>query len=255
MEVLGEGRMGPKADATWLSIFLGGAMLAAQTTVPGPLNVTGSGPGAIRLTMGSACPAGTSGTATLCAQSGQVTVATGAGAYAALQGLPGIAGPQGQAGVAGPIGPAGPAGPSGPPGPAGPMGPEGPPGATFVPSDYAAVTQARRCSLPSSITELFSDSARLLLDLKNAAAARTVVGVGARYGPAGAKVMFQFSVNGGATWWGLTRAADLSSAGMHASDWTPLAPGALADGVLVRAVGSNGAGSTIDFASLHLQVK
>jgi len=31
--------------------------------------------------------------------------------------------------------------------------------------------------------------------------------------------------------------------------------GALADGVLVRAVGSNGAGSTIDFASLHLQVK
>jgi hypothetical protein len=124
-----------------------------------------------------------------------------------------------------------------------------------VPSDYAAVTQARRCSLPSSITELFSDSARLLLDLKNAAAARTVVGVGARYGPAGAKVIFQFSVNGGATWSGLTLAADLSSAGVHASDWTPLAPGALADGVLVRAVGSNGAGSTIDFASLHLQVK
>jgi hypothetical protein len=105
------------------------------------------------------------------------------------------------------------------------------------------------------MTELFSDSGRLLLDLKNAAATRTVVRVGGRYGPVGARITFQFSVNGGATWSDLTRAADLSSAGTHAADWTPLPPPALADSVLVRAVGSNGAGSTIDFASLHLQVK
>ncbi len=244
--------MTARAQAIGLWLLLGGAALAAQTTFPGPLNVTGSGPGAIRLTMGGACPAASSGTATLCAQNGQITVAIGAGAYSTLQGP---SGPQGPAGVAGPIGPAGPAGPQGSPGPVGPAGPPGPAGVNAVPADYAAITQTRRCSLPAADTELFSDSARLLLDMKNAAAARTVVRVGPRYGPVGANVTFQFSVDQGASWWALTGPADLSSAGSHASDWTPLPAAARMDGVLVRALGAKGTGGTVDVASLHLQVK
>src|SRR5581483_2797321 len=232
------------------------------------------------------------GRATICGNNNSVTVSVnGAPAFALQPGLPGPIGPQGPAGAtgaqgpAGPIGPAGakgttgatgatgpqgstgaagPAGaigPQGPAGPAGATGPQGPVGIVAAPIDYALVTHAalsvsgsQTWAMPANLNELFGETVRVQVDLTSASQVRAYAQIGSNYGPSGAIVYCQYSVDSGTTWKGLTSSASASSTGAHVSTWATVPSGAKQD-VLVRAVSKNGNSSDVDIEAFHLQVK
>lgn len=152
-------------------------------------------------------------------------------------------------------------GPAGQAGPTGATGPQGPAGLVAAPLDYALVTHAaltisgsQTWAMPVNLTELFGEIVRVQVDLTNATQIRAYTQIGSNYGPSGAVVYCQYSVDGGTTWKALTNFASANSTGAHVSVWATVPSGAKQD-VLVRAVSKYGDGSDVDIEAFHLQVK
>ncbi len=259
----------------------------AQSTLVSPVTVNGTA-GQFRMDfdISGACNGGTTsatGKATICGNNNSVTVSVnGAPAFALQPGQPGPMGPQGPIGITGPQGPAGPAGqkgatgatgpqgpvgltgaigPQGPAGPTGATGPQGPAGIMAAPFDYALVVHgaltlsgSQTWAMPGNVTELFGEIVRVQVDLTNASQVRAYAQIGSNYGPSGAIIYCQYSLDGGATWKALTNSASASSSGPHLSTWATVPSGAKQD-VLVRAVSSHGNGFDVDIEAFHLQVK
>jgi hypothetical protein len=198
------------------------------------------------------CPIGSTsspGRALLCGNSNTVTISVNGAPPFALQ-------PGGAVGAMGPAGPPGPAGPEGPPGPTGPAGPTGSSAAT----DYAVITLRGRTMpgsntwvLPGATTELFDQIVRVQADLSTSSCARVYAQIGENYGPPGAVIFFQYSIDGGANWYRLTQDASLSASGAHVSVWGSIPNPAKKD-VLMRVVSFNGVNTNVDIESVHLQV-
>ena len=108
--------------------------------------------------------------------------------------------------------------------------------------------------MPANLNELFGETVRVQVDLTSASQVRAYAQIGSNYGPSGAIVYCQYSVDGGTTWKGLTSSASASSTGAHVSTWATVPSGAKQD-VLVRAVSKNGNSSDVDIEAFHLQVK
>lgn len=228
----------------------------AQTNLQGNVNITGN-PGVFLLDfdISQPCPVATTsapGRALLCGNSNTVTLSVnGAPAF--------VLAPGGQQGPMGPIGPMGLQGPAGPPGPAGATGPQGAPGSSAS-TDYAVVINGGPSSnlsntwaLPGAVTELFNQLVRVQADLTSASCARVYTQIGDNYGPVGAAIYFQYSLDGGTTWYRLTPDAALGAPGPRVSVWGNIPTAAKTD-VLIRAVSANGINTNVDILAVHLQL-
>ena len=187
--------------------------------------------------------------------------ATGPAGATGPQGPAGAAGPQGPAGPTGATGAMGPQGPEGAIGPQGPAGPMGPAGIVAAPIDYALVVHSGLASsasqswiMPGNVTELFGDIVRVRIDLTNASQTRVYAQIGDNYSSLGAVIYCQYSLDGGVTWYDLTKKAAASSRGANVSDWR-VVPAAAKQDLLVRAVSKNGTNGYVDIQAVHLQVE
>jgi len=217
----------------------------------------------------------------MCGQSNQITVDFGAG-YVSMQGPQGVAGAQGLMGPQGPIGATGSLGPQGqrgadgaqgnrgPAGPQGLTGPQGLPGPAIM-LDYPLVVRGAKTpgttvywAMPSPLTELYSDTVRIQVDLSNVTKVRIYAEIGSQcginpscqpeHGPSGSTFFCQYSIDGGNTWNTLTSVTDVSTQGSHVSTWQQIPVGAVGD-VVVRAVAEGGNMSKVDIKAVHLQAE
>jgi hypothetical protein len=143
----------------------------------------------------------------------------------------------------------------------GATGPQGPAGIVAAPIDYALVTHSaltlsgsQTWAMPGNVSELFGEIVRLQADLTNASQVRAYAQIGSNYGPSGAIIYCQYSIDGGKTWKLLTNSAAANSTGAHVSTWANVPSGAKQD-VLVRAVSNHGNSYDVDIEAFHLQVK
>lgn len=267
----------------WYALILfanAAGVMCGQTTLNGDLTITGM-PGVFYLDfdISQPCPVSTTsrpGRALLCGNSNSVVLSVnGEQAFTLQPGAqPGPQGPAGQAATiaVGTVSTL-------PPGssatvtnsgtanaavfnfgiPEGGSGNSSTPSPSVLTADYALVTHGlgpegpTLWALPGALTELFGDLVRVQADLTGAGCTRLYTQIGENYGPVGAVMYFQFSLDGGVTWNRLTQDADISTSGAHVSGWRQV-PSAARHDVLVRAVGDNGTNTNVDIKAVHLQV-
>jgi hypothetical protein len=261
-------------------LVAGLGVASGQTTLNGDVNITGM-PGVFYLDfdISQPCPVATTsspGRALLCGNGNSVVLSVNGEQPFTLQGgtQPGPQGPPGQAASVTvgtvttlPSGSAATVTNSGTANaavfnfgiPEGGSGNSSTPSASFLTADYALVTHGlgpegpSLWALPGAVTELFGDLVRVQADLTGAGCARLYAQIGENYGPVGAVMYFQFSLDGGVTWDRLTQNADISTSGAHVSVWKQV-PGAARHDVLVRAVADNGINTNVEIKAVHLQV-